>query len=254
MRSRVLRGALMFAAAIIGRAAAVGAQEVGWHGKAEVSGNVLFGSGRGRLLSGALGGSRADSTWERRLDGQFTYADTRSEDGIREVTARSSRLTAAVDYRPFARISPFWFGSTEANLQQRIDRRWASGAGAKLTLYLHEEDEASVSLAALWERTRALPTDAGVQNVTTRARWSLRARGKRRLSEALRISHVTFFQPSVNRLSRYTADSNTSLDIIVTKQLSGTVSLRDRYDSEARGRGARSNHDGQLLFGVRAGF
>ena len=32
------------------------------------------------------------------------------------------------------------------------------------------------------------------------------------------------------------------------------TTLRDRFDSEARRRGARSTHDGQVLFGLRASF
>jgi hypothetical protein len=42
--------------------------------------------------------------------------------------------------------------------------------------------------------------------------------------------------------------------VALNSSLSLTVTLRDRYDTEAITRGAASNHDGQLLFGVRAKF
>jgi hypothetical protein len=63
---------------------------------------------------------------------------------------------------------------------------------------------------------------------------------------------VLFYQPAVNRLARYTTESNTSLDVSLSKNVALMSAFRSRYDSEARQRGARSNHDGQLLFGVRA--
>ena len=236
------------------------AREGSWRRTVEGSGNVLFGSARGRLLAGAAGVERADSTLEFRADGNFTYADTRREDegdglgGRREVTARSSRAAMALDYRPFAQVSPFWFGATETSLQQRVARRWSSGAGAKLTLYRRDENEASVSLAMLYERTRALDPDSLTPAVDTRARWSLRTRFRRRLTSQVYLSHVTFYQPTVGRLGRYTADSNTSIDVTLVEGLALTATLRDRYDSEARRRGAASKHDGQLLFGLKASF
>lgn len=231
-----------------------------WRRTVEGSGNVLFGSARGRLVAGRAGAERADSILEFSVDGNFTYADTRTEDagdglgGRREVTARSSRAAIALDYRPFAQVSPFWFGATETSLQQRVARRWSSGAGAKLTLYRRDENEASVSLAMLYERTRALNPDSLTPAVDTRARWSLRTRFRRRLAPQVFLSHLTFYQPTVGRLGRYTADSNTSIDVTLVEGLALTTTLRDRYDSEARRRGAISNHDGQLLFGLKASF
>jgi hypothetical protein len=160
----------------------------------------------------------------------------------------------ALDYRPYGRVSPFWFGATESSLQQRVARRWSSGGGAKLTLHRRDEDEASVSLAMLYERTRTLDPEPFAPALDTRARWSLRARVRRRLAPAVYLSHVTFYQPTVGRLGRYTADSNTSIDVTLTEALALTATLRDRYDSEARRRGSVSNHDGQILFGLKASF
>lgn len=236
------------------RARPAGGQELGWSGTAEGSANLLFGAARSRLVAAGTSVGRADSALQVRGDLRLTYADTREEAGERHTTARATRASVAVDARPFARVSPFGFGSAESSLQQRIASRVAGGAGAKLTLHRRGDDDVSVSLALLAERTRALRPEPGAAPLTTRARWSLRARYRRRLSEALRVTHVTFYQPAFDRPGRFTADSDTSLLVALNSALSLTATVRDRYDSEARRRGAPSNHDGQVLFGARAGF
>lgn len=235
------------------------AQQVGWSGRAEASGNVLFGAARGRLVALAAGASRADSTLEAQIDVLLSYADAVADhERARHVTARSTRLSLGVDQRPFDRITRFVFGSVESSLQQRIARRFSGGAGAKYTFFRKDDDDVSISLALLWEHTRALDPDTSLTPPTpatsSRTRWSLRGRVQRQLTSAVRLTHVTFYQPAVDHLARYTADSNTSLAIALNQTFSLSMTLRDRYDSEARRRGARSNHDGQLLFGIKAAF
>lgn len=230
------------------------AQAPVWQSTIEGSANVLFGAARGRVVSAAAGTSRADSILEVRLDGRVTYADSREEDGRRHITARSPRASMGIDYRPYGRLSPFWFGAVESSLQQRVASRWETGAGAKLTLQRKGDDDVSVSLAVLMDRTRALDPEPFTDGVITRDRWSLRARVRRQLTESVHLSHVTLYQPAIERPARFTAESNTAIAVALTKALALTATLRDRYDSEAHARGARSNHDGQLLFGVRAAF
>jgi hypothetical protein len=234
------------------------AQQLGWSGAVEASGNLLFGNARDRLVSGRVQVGRADSTLEVRSDARLTYAEGTRDDGGRKVTGRTSFASLALDYTPFNRYSPFWFGSVESSLQQRIAQRFSTGAGGKLTLYNKNDDEASVSLALLAERTR--PRDPGADggdravSADWRARWSVRARTRQKLTDGVRFTHVTFYQPSVARMGRFTVNSTTSLAASLTSTISLTVTFQDTYDSEARGRGARSNNDGQLLFGLRAGF
>jgi len=252
--ARVRPAALALAAVALG-VSRLGAQDLGWSGTAEASGNLLYGAARGRVASAALGVGRADSTLQLRGDAQFTYADARAGDDDRtRVTARAFRTTLALDRRPYAKLSPFAFGSAETSLQQRIASRLSGGAGAKLTLHRRGDDDVSVSLALLGERTRTLHPTADEPRATERVRWSWRVRARRRFSEGVRLTHVTFYQPAVDRPGRYTVDSNTGLAVTLTRALALTTSLREKYDSEARARGARSNHDGQLLFGVRATF
>lgn len=207
-------------------------------------------------MSGRLQVGRADSTLEVRTDARFTYAASRVDRGDRQVTGRTASMSLGVDFQPLHRYSPFWFGSVESSLQQQIARRIATGAGAKLTLHRQDADEASVSLALLGEQTRArrtLATDAARES-TWRTRWSVRARTRKQLTAMLRATHVTLYQPAIDRIDRYTIVSTSTIAAALTSTLALTATFHDTYDSEARSRGAISNNDGQLLFGVRAEF
>ena len=200
---------------------------------------------------------RADSTLEVRSDARFTYAESTNDDGDRVVRGRTTFASLATDYQPFSRYSPFWFGSVESSFQQRIERRYSTGAGAKLTFYRRKDSEASVSLAVLAERTQPRDDErAAVDTARIRwlSRWSLRARMRRQLSKSTRFTHVTFYQPAIDQVDRYTVNSTTTLGASLTSKLSLTFTLHDMYDSESRARGARSNNDGQLLFGLSAAF
>ena len=232
----------------------LGAQALGWSGTAEASGNLLYGAARSRVASASVAVGRADSALQVRADAQLTYADARDADGRSSVTARAVRSTVAVDRRPFARFSPFALGAVETGYQQRIASRVSGGAGAKYTFHRRGDDDVSLSLALLAEHTRVLDPAPGERATNGRVRWSWRGRIRRRLTDVLRLTHVTFYQPAVDRPARYTVDSNTALALAVTRAWSFTASLHERYDSEARARDARSNHDGQVLFGVRAAF
>jgi hypothetical protein len=58
----------------------------------------------------------------------------------------------------------------------------------------------------------------------------------------------------VGSLADFTLTSRTSLAYKMTTSLALQASFLDNYDSEARDRGARSNNDGELLFGLSATF
>ena len=241
-----------------------------WRGAAELSGNVLFGAASQRLVATLASAARADSALALRAELQTSYGEARDAANVRRVIARTVRLAGGADFRPAARLTPFVLGDAESNFQQRIGLRAAVGAGAKRTLWRPAApvagfpEDASLSVALLAERTRALRVDdvAGVgRGAGTRVRWSLRARVRRQLTAraggapGIRLTHVTFYQPTVtDPARRATAETVTSLAVPLARGLDLTGTVRDRYDSEARRRGARSNHDGQLLFGVRAGF
>lgn len=234
-----------------------------WKGSVEANGSLLYGAANQRLVSGGLGVGRADRQYELRFDAITAYGDTRdAETGRRQLTARNSRVSSSYDLHPHDRVSPFAFGSAETNYQQRIRSRLSLGVGAKLTIWRPDSviggfvQDASVSLAVLGEATRALanaPATTGAA-VGNHARWSLRARYRRRIGENVRFTHVTLYQPTVDRFTSYTLEAVTELAVPLRSALQLTLSHRERLDSEAKRRGAPSIEDGQLLFGVRATF
>jgi hypothetical protein len=81
----------------------------------------------------------------------------------------------------------------------------------------------------------------------------VRVRGRKRVG-IVSFSHVTFYQPSVAELDRFTANSTTTLGVDLTGSVALTATLENIYDSDARSRGARRNSDGQFAFGIRASF
>lgn len=247
-------GVLVIATTIAG-ATTMSAQELGWSGSAQGSANALFGAAHTRLVVTTLELGRADSTLQIRSTLTVTYGDDRAaDDGDRIVTARAPKLSLGLDYLPFSRFSPFWFGTVESSLQQRLTRRYDAGAGGKVTFVRTATDELSLSLALLFEHSRASAIDGAATVIDHRNRWSWRVRARRRLTNTLSASHVTFYQPAVGQPGMYTIDTMTEIQDHLWGSISLTVTLRDRFDSEAQQRGAPSNHDGQLLFGLMASF
>jgi hypothetical protein len=220
-----------------------------WTGTAQANASVFFGNSEQRVLGGHAGVSRADSALEVSVDIQSLYGDASIEDGPRTVTKRLLLATASVDLRPFARLSPFVFGSAESNFEKRIASRYSVGAGAKRTFARTDRTEASVSLALMDEHTVPRVGVAGLRNQRL-TRWSWRGRVRHAFDERLRLSHVTFWRPSLRTAARYVVLSTTELEYNLTRILAFTLSFIDNYDSEAVRRGARTYNDGQALLGV----
>lgn len=239
---------------LLATANAADAQGGQWRRTVEANANLLFGAAKGRVGAVLANTARADSALEFRAEMRFSYADAPNTENVVKVTARSSRYSLGLDYKPYGQFSPFFFGSAEASLQQRVAHRYSAGGGAKLRLVPPGDNEASVSLALLWEETQALRPAEGQPSSVTLARWSLRVRANRRLSSSVTMSHQTLWQPAAKELGSYTTETQTGMAVALNSSLSMTVTLRDRYDSEADTRGATSNHDGQVLFGIRAKF
>ena len=234
-------------------AAIGGAQTVGWDGKAEANASLFFGNTRQTTFGTRLAGGHADSTADVRLDGQFTYSEAESAERRQYVAKRSWRAGGTADYRPFARVSPFVLGSVESSLEKRIDRRYSGGAGAKLLLLRNPRTVSDISLALLAEHS-SLRSETDQRVEETIARYSARFRLDHKVGERVTITHETFYRPEARALDRFTFTSRTSVAFSMTAALAFQGSFLDNYDSEARARGARSNNDGELLFGLAVTF
>lgn len=222
-----------------------------WTGTATANGTVLFGNTDQRVFGGRATLARADSVIDLDAGVQILYGDSEVDGERREVTKRLWLASLSLDYKPGGRTSPFVLGTVESNLEKQLAARYSLSAGVKQTFVSTERAEASLSVALLDERTVPRFTAPDV-DPTRLTRWSFRARMRRAFDEKLRISHVTFWQPSAGDASRFLVRTTTEAAYALTRVVGLSLSLHDNYDSEAKARGARVNNDGQLLFGISA--
>ena len=254
-QSRQLTAALFLLGLVpgVGTAQTAPASPRHWHLQAETGASVFFGNTRQTLVTNRTGLQHADSAFESRLDGAVTYAEAVTTTGATEVSRRSWILGSTLDYRPYAVVSPFLLASVESSLEKRIRRRMLGGAGAKYAIIREGSTRLDLSLALLADRT-VVPDSALGSTGTTVARWSSRLRARRAFSKAVTMSMETFYRPRVDKLDRYTLTNVTRFAYQLTRAISLSASFGDSYDSEAMRRGARTNNDGEMVFGLIAGF
>ena len=233
-------------------ASPLAAQGLGRHLKAEANASLSFGNVDQTTTFTRLGASSVDSTLELSTDGYFTYGETRVG-GEPSVNKRSWGASLNANLRPFARLTPFMLASLEASLEKRIVRRYSGGGGAKLVFVKNEGTSSDVSIALLAERTITAPSDTE-QVEKVYARYSARYRLDRKVDDRVTFSLLTFYRPEFRALHRFTSSANVAVTYKLAKALALKVSFVDNYDSEARGRGARNNNDGDALFGLVATF
>jgi hypothetical protein len=233
--------------------AAASAQKVGWHATGEANASLFFGAVSQRVAATLASITHTDSAFEGEGSFNFRYGEAADSGGTSFVNARSWLAALQADVRPYARLSPFVLGTVESSLEKGIQIRESGGGGIKYSILHTDKNEASVSLAALGEHTEPRVTSATLTSETI-GRWSARVKGKAELAPRVTLTHVTFYKPAMKDFSRYTINSVSELAYALRSSISLTLSFVDNFDSEATLRGARSNNDGQLLFGVRAGL
>lgn len=234
-------------------ATSAAAQQTGWHSVVEANGSTLFGATSQTLAALAATLSHTGEGFTADANVKIRYGE--SENDAREtfVSSRSWAFATTFDALPQGRISPFFFGSVESSLEKRIDRRSAGGVGVKWVFAATNTGKASISLAALAERTTPMVDSLPVSS-TTLARWSWRVKMEQRIDERLSFSHVSFYAPTMSSFDGYTITSTSVGNYALNKAVSLTLTFIDNYDSQARSRGAPTNNDGSLLFGVRGSF
>jgi hypothetical protein len=247
--TRVLAHAALLATLITSNAAA---QPGGWSSVVEASASTLFGAMSQTLASLATTVSHDGQRLAADASMKFRYGESEGEDRNTFVSSRSWAATMAVDALPEGRVSPFILGSAEASLEKRIASRVSGGAGAKWVFAKSNTGKASVSVALLGERTAAM-SDTLIPPSSV-VRWSWRAKLDQRIDERLSFTHVTFYGPVLNAPGRYTVMSTSVGSYAINKAVALTMTFVDNYDSQARARGAPTNNDGSLLFGVRGAF
>ena len=243
-----MRGALL----LVAGSAAARAQQVGWRSIIEANASTLFGATSQSLAPATGVVSHAGEGFTADASLKFRYGESEDAERVKFVSARGWAATASADFTPNTRIVPFFFIASEASLEKRISNRSSGGVGTKWVFAKSNTGSASISLAVLGERTAALsdttiPTDRV-------ARWSWRVKTEHKVHDQLSLSHVTFYAPVVNAPSDYTIASTSVGAYSINAAVAFTLTFTDNYDAQARLRGAPSNNDGALLFGVRGTF
>lgn len=194
-----------------------------WKLAAEISLTDQSGGRDLRLFTGGVQVShREKEAFE--LEGSVQSRYGRSED---EVVARNHFGVLSFDLHPADIWSPFLFMTAERDPFKRLDLRFAGGAGAKYTPFAKRRgaDDVSISLALLYSREDLRPSELDpVPNDRSLARWSLRVRGGRELSEAVNVRHVTFYQPMIDQMADYLLRSETGAKVLLTERLALSVS------------------------------
>lgn len=252
---RVAAGAMLGSAALV--AVPVQAQ-ISWQRNVEIAGNYLYGNNEQAIFSARGGVSRADSVWKVSLDGRYLIGAS-SRNGDRVMDRRSWLVSTSLDRHPEDVHTQFFLASAERSFELRIDQRVNAGVGYKYTIDCDTIYKLDVSVALLGE-FNALPQPVAgqpgpapiVRNEL--ARLSARLRYRNQFTDRLNFDHVTWYRPELAAADRFLASSLTALQYAVSKRAGLRLSFQNDYDSLARSRGARSNHNGQILVGVNTKF
>lgn len=226
-----------------------------WTVSGELGASLFFGNTEQATLTSRVSAELADSVRELSADARFAYGEATGADEEPFVIKRSWQVGLSYDHHPFESWSPFVTGTLESSFEKRIEQRYNLGAGGKYTLDRTPSRRVDLSVALLAERTNPSDNMAGPADTELLARWSARLRARRSLAEdRLTLSHETFYGPEFSHFSDFTLTTTTSAAYQLNQVVALKLTFVDNYDSEAVGRGARTNNDGQLFFSVLSSF
>jgi hypothetical protein len=225
-----------------------------WSAEGEVGASVFFGNTDQVTVTTRAAVERGDSIFEFSADVGFNYGEASNSDGVTLVNKRSWLSNVNIDYRPYGRVSPFFFARVESSLEKRLALRHSSGLGGKVLFIRSDRTRLDLSASLLAERTMPMG-EVSREDDRTLARWSARLRFRRTFGdERMTFNSENSYQPVFNTLDDFTFNSKNSLSYALTQVVALRLSFVDSYDSAAISRGARTNNDGQLLFSVISRF
>jgi Protein of unknown function, DUF481 len=224
-----------------------------WRGLALANASLFFGNTQQQIIGfdGKL--ARVDSSLGLSAELQAQYGEASIDNGPRTVVKRIWLGTMTANFKPLAPVSSFLTTTLESNLEKRIASRYSLGAGARWNIHQSKATDASLSLSLSAEQTNA--RDSTVHFPDQRiARFSWLAKYHHAFDDRVDVSHSTSWQPDASDVSQFLVQTNTQLRYRMNGTVSLSLSLTDNYDSGALERGARTYNDGQMLFGVAAGW
>ena len=219
-----------------------------WAAKGELGGNAFFGNTSQSALTAALSGE-VDLGFLQ-LNGRtgFAYGRAANEAGETVTNKRAWDMAVRLDFDPSSSAGAFLISKVESIFEKKIDLRYSAGAGGKYGIG-GDGTQAEFNLALLVEKT--IPREEAGVPETVVAKWAAGFRLERATDGGrVRFETETSVEPEVRELGVFTLTSRSSLAFQLSQRIGVQFSFVDSYDSEAEFRGARSNNDGQIFFGV----
>jgi hypothetical protein len=193
-----------------------------WKTSAELSYTDQTGNRALRVLNGDIKATHLRKDLFRlNASAQSRYGE--SDGGV---VARNHFGSLAVDLDPRAVVSPFLFVDAEHDRFKRLDARNCSGAGARYTPYrpARTSGEVSISLAMLLQyESRIAAREDPRPPSGTLARASPCLRGSKELPSGVRLQHLWFYQPAVDRLADYLLRTENGVRVALNRRLALSV-------------------------------
>ncbi|HEY5219257.1 MAG TPA: DUF481 domain-containing protein, partial [Gemmatimonadaceae bacterium] len=225
-----------------------------WKASALANASVFFGNSQQQVLGADGKLAHLDSNLAVAAELQALYGEAAVDSGRNVVTKRLWLGTVTANVHPLDRVSSFLTTTYESNLEKRIASRYSIGAGAKWNIRHTKDTDASLSLSLSAERTKAMDSTAVLQPDERIARFSWLGKYHHTFDDHLDITHATSYQPSASGRAQFLISTNTELRYKMNGTASLSLAFTDNYDSGALLRGARTYNDGQMLFGIAAGW
>jgi Protein of unknown function, DUF481 len=224
-----------------------------WKGTALANASIFFGNNQQQVLGADTKLAHVDSGLALSAELQTQYGEAAVDTGPRVVTKRLWLGTVTANFRPLQVISGFLTTTFESNLEKRIASRYSLGAGARWNILQTEATNASLSLALSGEHTVARDSTVHFPDKKL-ARLAWLGKFHHSFDDRMEMTHATSWQPSASGSYQFLIASSTELRYKMNGTVSLSLAFTDNYDSGALTRGARTYNDGQMLFGVAAGW
>ena len=223
-----------------------------WEARGEIGGSAFFGNTSQSALTAASSSEVGLGLFN--LDGRagFAYGEATNEAGDTFLNKRAWDLAVRLAFEPGTSVGAFIVSRVESIFEKKIDLRYNAGAGAKFQIGA-DATEAEFNLALLGEKTIPLEETGVPEQIV--AKWAIGFRVRRGIDDGrVRFETAMSVEPEVGNPAVFTLTSRSSLAFQLSQRIGVQFSFVDGYDSEAESRGARSNNDGQLFFGVVGTF
>ncbi|PSR52357.1 hypothetical protein AHMF7605_01875 [Adhaeribacter arboris] len=173
---------------------------------------------------------------------RFTYGKQN-----RILAERDTYVDLFIDVFKKRKVYVFGLGTIERSNLRGIDWRKLAGAGVGFRLFQNDRHTVSLTDAVIYESTNfeERPT-------TTIVRNSTRLKGKHSfLNDRMRLTHITFYQPAINKLSNVRWNTLISLELPINRWVSMRGSFENSYESVVEA--TRKRNDTRFTFGISVG-